>query len=455
MLQCMWFQTLRTARWGSALVALVALIHTSAPGQIVLTPQREGGLYGPGQAAGWTITSASQSTSATLIQYIIRKNGVGEPEEQGTLELTSGSATIEYALTEPGAIHLSVRAPDIPSAENVSNGPGAGARRPGNFRAAAARDGAIFDATRIGPSLPRPEDFDAWWGEKLEALDAIPANPELEKVDVGVEGVEYYKITLDNINGTKVRGQLARPAGDGPFPALMQFQYAGVYPLQRQWVTDRARNGWLILNDLAHDMPIDDEAAIKTMADGPLRHYQAIGNSNREDSYFLRMYLGDCRALQYLASRSDWNGQTLVVMGDSMGGQQSMAAVGLVGGQCGVTHMICHVPSGCDVGAAGNGRAMAYPNWPNQPDIIQTARYFDPVNFASRIQAKTLISFGLFDTTSPPTGVLAAFNQIPAPKELLPLHSDHGGPGQRPRDQRREAWLARLVAGEPVILEPR
>ena len=118
-----------------------------------------------------------------------------------------------------------------------------------------------------------------------------------------------------------------------------------------------------------------------------------------------------------------------------------------------VTYMIGHVPSGCDVGAQDKGRTMAYPNWPNHPEVIRTARYFDPVNFAPRVKCASLVSFGLYDGTSPPTGVIAAFNLIAGPKELLPLHSDHGGPGQEPRNARREEWLSGLVKGEPVTLK--
>ena len=33
------------------------------------------------------------------------------------------------------------------------------------------------------------------------------------------------------------------------------------------------------------------------------------------------------------------------------------------------------------------------------------------------------------------------------------MHSDHGGPGQEPRNGRREEWLSALVKGEPVTLK--
>jgi len=435
----------------AALVALLACFATRSQGQIVLTPKNSDGLYQAGEKAVWTVKPTSES-NATNATYSVRKNGVTQIQ-QGRLDLSSGSATIEVGLEEPGELVLNVT-PDTlsetnsaTSSTNATESAGRGLGRGGRGQ---TRDGAIVDPDHLKPALPKPDDFDAWWERKLAALDAIPANPELEQTNVDAAGIEYYKITLDNINGTHVHGQLAKPAKEGKFPAMLQLQYAGVYPLQLAWVTDRAKAGWLALNVLAHDMPIDDRDEVQRLGRGALSGYQAIGNTNRETSYFLRMYLGDCQALKYLVGRPDWDGKTLVVMGDSMGGQQSFATVGLMGEKLKVTAMIVHVPSGADVGARTKGRTMAYPNWQDRPDIIETARYFDSANFASRIKATSLVSFGLFDGTSPPTGVISAFNLLRGPKELLPLHSDHVGPGQQPRIVRRDEWLSALVKGEPA-----
>ena len=41
------------------------------------------------------------------------------------------------------------------------------------------------------------------------------------------------------------------------------------------------------------------------------------------------MYLRDSRALDYLLTRPDWDGKTIVLTGGSMGGQQSLALAGL------------------------------------------------------------------------------------------------------------------------------
>jgi hypothetical protein len=85
------------------------------------------------------------------------------------------------------------------------------------------------------------------------------------------------------------------------------------------------------------------------------------------------------------------------------------------------------LPAGADTNADLHGRKAGYPNWPSdRPDVMSTALYFDTVNFASRIQAPVFAGMGFIDTISPPAGVWTALNQIPAPKEPLPMiESEH------------------------------
>ena len=108
-----------------------------------------------------------------------------------------------------------------------------------------------------------------------------------------------------------------------------------------------------------------------------------------------------------------------------MGGQQSLATAGLNPGR--VTAMIINVPAGADFSGDLHGSKRGYPGWPvDDPKVVETARYFDVMNFAPAIKAKSLVAFGFIDTTSPPFGILAAFNQIQAPKEAVPMpDSDH------------------------------
>ena len=110
------------------------------------------------------------------------------------------------------------------------------------------------------------------------------------------------------------------------------------------------------------------------------RTYQAVGNTDRETSYFLNMYLRDSRVLDYLLTRPDWDGKTIVLTGGSMGGQQSLALAGLRPEK--ISAVLVCVPAGADTNGDLHGRKAGYPNWPSDnPDVMKTALYFDTGQF--------------------------------------------------------------------------
>jgi cephalosporin-C deacetylase len=279
-------------------------------------------------------------------------------------------------------------------------------------------------------------------------------------VDGGKPGVAYWKITLDNIRGTHIEGQIARPEKGKKFPALLIVQWAGVYGLQKNWVTDRAAEGWLALDIEPHDLPIDKpEAFYREQFAGPLKDYWSIGNDNRDTSYFLRMYLSCYRAVEYLRTRPDWNGKTLVVMGDSQGGQQTLMIAGLHPKD--ITAALALVPAGGDMLAPEAGRAPGFPHWyfntegGKDPDKVHGAsRYYDTANFARHIQCPVLVGLGLRDETCPPSSVLAAVNEISSPKEVVILpksgHQDEHGTQGYYNQRRYSAWLPALRQGKPA-----
>ena len=269
--------------------------------------------------------------------------------------------------------------------------------------------------------------------------------------------MDYFKVRMDNVHGSHVYGQLARPKKEGRFPALLIVQWAGVYGLPSSNVVNRADQGWLTLNVMPHDLPFDQpEAFYKQAADTTLKDYVSIGETDRDESYFLRMYLACYRAAEYLSRRDDWDGKTLVVMGTSQGGQQSIVTAGL---HPKITAMLANVPGGCDVTGPKIGRAAGFPfwadhaRWKHDEKILETGRYFDAANFAARVKCPALVSMGLIDETCPPAGVFAAVSRMKGPKETVVMpESDHQGKNnsQGPYFKRSEEWLRALVKGETV-----
>jgi cephalosporin-C deacetylase-like acetyl esterase len=199
----------------------------------------------------------------------------------------------------------------------------------------------------------------------------------------------------------------------------MQLQYAGVYALNAQADAQRAAEGWLVINVDSHDKLPSEPSG------GVARNYATIGNTDREKSYFLYMYLRDSRALDYLLTRPDWDGKTIVLTGGSMGGQQSIVLAGLRPEK--ITAVLTCVPAGADTNGDLHGRKSGYPNWPpDNPDVMKTSLYFDTVNFASHVKAPVLAGMGFIDTISPPAGVWTMLNQLSGAKEPFPMiESEH------------------------------
>lgn len=411
-----------------------SLAFAAARAQVLkLTPLHASGIYALGEKAGWSVEGRDGPATGEC-SYTLKKNNA-TLIASGKIDLAAGRGKIEAAVDEAAMLYLEVVAPD------------------GKRQVA----GAAVAPEKLQPTASRPADFDAFWEAKLKLLRAIPPAPVVTPGESGKPDVEYATVRLNSIGGAHVYGQLAKPAREGKFPAVLIMQWAGAaYPLQKQWVTDRAAEGWLAFNIEPHDVPGDMPAAFYAALPAMIKNYASVYNDDRDRNYFLQMYLGDVRAMDYLASRPDWNGKVLVAMGTSMGGQQSFAVAGL---HSQVTHLIVHVPAGADSNAALHGRYPGYPNWDSRnPKIMSTALYFDTVNFASRIHATCLVSMGFLDNVCPAVGVWTAFNQIPGRKEAVPLvdaaHNHQStAEQQRPYTERSTAWLASLARGEEPALQ--
>jgi cephalosporin-C deacetylase len=421
----------------AAVIFFLAAAHLCLAQQLTLTPYKASGIYGIGEKVGWTATLPQGAVPTSGYGYTIKKNNQ-DVIKTGNLDFSAGRATIEVTLDEPAMIYVQISPPN-----GSIRGSGGG-----------MAVGAAVAPERLQPSVPPPADFDSFWDSRIKMLKKIPENAVLTPSDSGKPEVEFATIKMDHINGTHVYGQLAKPKKQGKFPAMVIFQWASPpYPLQKQWVTDRAAEGWLTLNIEPHDVLPDQPQSYYDSLPQELKNYHSIGREDRDKNYFLQMYLADYRAVDYVAGRPDWDGKTLVVMGTSMGGQQSLCVAGL---HSKITHVIVNEPAGCDSNGPLHGRAAGYPNWPSDsPKAMKTALYFDAVNFASRIKATSLVAIGFVDTVTPPVGIWIAFNQIKGRKEAVPMidspHNHLATPEQqRPYTSRSAEWLRTLVQGGEI-----
>jgi cephalosporin-C deacetylase len=393
-------------------------------------PYQPESIYALGETAGWNVTLPWSSPE---VSYVIRKNNSVELG-RGTLRAGIPSR-IEARLDEPGMVYVEV----------IENRHGA---KPKALGAAVAPQ-------KIQRAAPEPADFDAFWSAKIRALRKVPMGTVLKPAPSEKAGVDFAIVRMNNLDGKHVWGQVAKPSdptGRRKFPALLILQWASPpYPLQKSWVTDRAAEGWLAVNVEPHDVMPDQPQEYYDALPAELKSYNTIETRNRDKNYFLYMYLGDLRAADYIASRPDWDGKTLVVMGTSMGGQQALCTAGL---HPKVTAMLVNVPAGADVKGDAHGRKTGYPFWDaSDPRVLETAQYFDTAHCAARIKVPSLVSMGFIDTATTPVSIWAAFNQIKGPKEAAPMpespHNHLATPEQSlPWTQRSAAWMTALVKGQ-------
>src|SRR5262245_53659747 len=420
------------AALAAGLLLCVCAHADETPGPLYV-PYKNSGIYALGETAGWHVTLPWGSPGAS---YVIRKNNL---EEIGRGKIVAGKpANIEAKLDEPGMVYVEI----------LENTPDA---KPKALGAAVAPE-------KIQPSIAAPADFDAFWKAKIAALRKIPAKPELTAKPSEKDGVDFAILKMDHLDGKHIWAQVAKPhdaTNKKKYPGLVILQWASPpYPLQKAWVTDRAAEGWLAVNVEPHDVMPDQPQAYYDALPKELKEYNTIETRNRDKNYFLYMYLGDIRAVDYLASRPDWDGKTLVVMGTSMGGQQSLCTAGL---HPKVTAMLINVPAGADVNGTAHGRKIGYPNWDvDDPKVLETAQYFDTVNCAARIKVPSLVAMGFIDTVTPPVGIWAAYNQLQGPKQAAPMvdspHNHLATPEQaQPWTKASASWLSALVAGRPAI----
>ena len=396
------------------LVLVLGVLRAADP-VITVAPDVESGVYEPGKNVTWTVQIKNGAEPASgKFSWAVRPGGTGEAAK-GEAELADGKANVTATRATPGMLLLEVKY-----------------KAPGAAKEIVGYGGAAFAPEKIAPSAPPPDDFDRFWKEKIAELAAVPMNVELTPVDVGDASVEYFKITMDNIRGSKIHGQIAKPKGKSDLPAMLQVQWAGVYPLQRDWVLGRARSGWLSLNIIAHDLPIDEPADFyQKKSANELKDYPQQGSEDREKSYFLRMFLSCYRAVDYLIQRPEWNKKTVLVHGGSQGGYQAIVTAGM---HPAITAMAASVPAGCDHTGKKAGRAPGWPGFGNRTwlkDVeqrVEAARYFDAMNFAPKFKGAAIVGIGLIDVTCPPEGVYAAVNQLTGPKKIVLMpQSGHGG----------------------------
>ncbi|MBI4557982.1 MAG: acetylxylan esterase [Candidatus Hydrogenedentes bacterium] len=326
-----------------------------------------------------------------------------EPIEARPIRLTCDPVVLHVHTDRPGFVRLRVTV-------ESSNPP------------LTLREAAVAIAPeQIAPSMPPPENFDAFWRSRFAVARVNPLRPELRDHSEKPE-CQVASVRIPITHEEAIYGWLLRPRSRGPFPALALYHGAGVYAVPPEAGADWAARGFMVFSINPHPIPNDQSAEYYAkLRDGTLSDYRTRGRESADSLYFVSMFLRAARAVDFIAQHPDWDGRHLHVEGHSQGGAQALAAAVL---NEHVTGISVSCPTHCDHSGPVIGRVPGWPrivevsNGKPNRDHVRAAAYIDGVNFASRIQCPALVGVCFLDELCPPTGIYAAYNALRGPKTI-------------------------------------
>ena len=293
-----------------------------------------------------------------------------------------------------------------------------------------------FSVDQIRPYTQEPKDFLSFWEENKRQAARFPLTYTRELApEYCTDKIVCYLVRLQtDSRGKCVYGYLTMPkeiadgkSGNRKYPVVLCPPGAGVKtirePLRHKYY---AENGFIRLEMEIHGLnPTLSDAQFKEISNALNagdNGYLCNGLDHRDNYYMKHVYLACVRAIDLLTSLPEWDGRNVAVQGGSQGGALAIVTAALDErvGLCVANH-----PALADMAAyAEKGRTGGYPHFNRMnnmltPEKIQTMAYYDVVNFARHVKARTFLTWGYNDVTCPPTTSYAVWNTLTCEKEPL------------------------------------
>ncbi len=435
-----------TRAWLAVAAFSLALTAFAGEFKVNLSTDKKDAIYRKGETVTFIVNVTEDGkplNEGNIKCKVVGRTG-GDYLKEKSFPLNGDTVKIELPAETPGWMMLEVRPFDAEGKAIVLN------PKAQKWDQGVQRIGAMVDPLDIKVAVPEPKDFDAFWKAQRAELDKVPVKATETEVEAPANQKGkflLYDVKVDCAGGMPVSGYLSIPVNAKPksLPAVVSYHGAGVRSSSKSFTTGAIRldvNAHGIVNGEPEDF-------YKKLAAGELKDYRTRGSEDRDQVYFKGMFLRVMRALDYVKSRPEWDGKTLIVRGGSQGGGQSLVAAAL---DPQVTLCLASVPAIGDHNAMAAGRQ---PGWPRflqakltdeqKKNVSEAVAYYDYVNFCKRIKCETVVSTGFIDTVCVPSSVYAGFNNIPAGVKKSIITAPNTGHGNTPfkaADERMNQVLA-------------
>ncbi|TDQ11514.1 acetylxylan esterase [Pedobacter metabolipauper] len=378
-----------------------------APIQVLVSPDKADWNYKIGEEATFRVTVLQHQVPVSNIKvsYSIGPEKMAAYTKGESVIKDGNGILVKSKMTKPGFLRCDARV--------TVNGT--------MYRGIAT---AAYQPLDIKPTQTLPADFWEFWQKSMAEARKLPLDPLLTLIpDRCTEKTNVYELSFQNqVSGSRIYGILCVPKAPGKYPALLQVPGAGIRPYPG--LIALADSGMITLQIGIHGISVTSPAALySNLTLGALRDYYYMNLDDRDRYYYKRVYLGCVRAVDYLATLSQYDGSNLGVWGGSQGGALSIVTAAL---DKRIKYLAVQYPALCDLTGYLNGRAGGWPHpfaaqnssFLAKEEKIKVSAYYDVVNFARGVDAPGLYAWGYNDDTVPPTSFYAAYNVIKATKEL-------------------------------------
>lgn len=283
---------------------------------------------------------------------------------------------------------------------------------------------AGFNPELIKPTVKMPVDFLTFWKNSIIENQKIPMNPNLRLLpEKCTDKIKVFELSFNNYRtGSKMYGILCVPKAPGKYPAFMRVPGAGVTAVNGD--IKNAEKGAITLSLAIHGIPVTMQRNVYAdLVGGALYQYGMINFDNKDNVYYKRVYLGCVRAVDYIFSMPEFDGENLIVHGGSQGGALSIVTAAL---DSRVKACVSFYPALSDMTGYLNKRAGGWPHlFRNSSDsravLAEKAKisaYYDVVNFARLLSVPVFYGFGYNDMVCPPTTSFSVYNVITSVKTI-------------------------------------
>ena len=381
----------------------ISYAQTSKDPSVNIVPENGNYLYRTGETAVLNISvhTPGSISKASKITYRLSRNGVHTLKD-GTVDLDEGKGSINATLDQPGFLRCDISC--VAGKDTLYAACGFG-----------------FSVEEIRPGGKLPENFDRFWREAKAELLRIPIDAKLEEVAVvDPADAKRFKVSLANVNGSRVYGWLHLPEGNGPFPTVLSIPGSGIGRTGR--FAGFTEAGIAVLAIEVHGLepqaqeiigaaqwmrPATDETEyFAKLQNGILAGYHSFGIVDPYRYYHRRSVQSAMRALDYLYTREDVDPRKIIVFGGSQGGGLSLLTAAI---DKRVDAVVATVPAFCNNVSRKDSHI---------PQVSRTMSYFDAALAAELIEVPALIGVGFIDGTCLPANVYSAYNNIKGPKRI-------------------------------------